>query len=71
MSQFSLVLFTNVLLNSLTVSNPRYCFFIMSVCLSAMSVCSSNSVPNDEYSNLLVVTTFSRRSFTGKTSSPV
>ena len=36
-----------------------------------MSVCVFNSLPNREYSNLLIVEGFSSKSFTGKMSLPV
>ena len=36
-----------------------------------MSVCFSNTLPNDKYSNLLIVAAFSNKSFSGKTSLPV
>ena len=37
----------------------------------AMSVCFYNSLPNGEYSNLLILASFSNKSFAVKTSSPV
>ena len=36
-----------------------------------MSVCFFNTLPNGEYSSLLVVTVFSKKSFSRKTSFPV
>ena len=36
-----------------------------------MSVCLFNSLPNAEYSNVLIVAAFSKKSFAGKTSLPV
>ena len=36
-----------------------------------MSVCAFNSLSNGEYSNLFVVTAFSGKSFSGKTSLPL
>ena len=36
-----------------------------------MSVCAFNSLPNEEYLNLLIVSAFSNSSFTLKISSPV
>ena len=36
-----------------------------------MSVCFFNSLPNGEYSNLLIVAAFSNKPFSGKTSFPV
>ena len=36
-----------------------------------MSVCAFNSLPNGEYSNLFIVTDFSSKYFSGKTSFPV
>lgn len=50
--------------NSETLPNLRYCF-------SAMSVCFLNSLPNNEYSNFLIVPTFSNGPFSGKVSFPV
>ena len=35
-----------------------------------MSVCFFNSLPNGEYSNLLIVAALSSKSFSGKTSLP-
>ena len=36
-----------------------------------MSVCAFNSLPNGEYSNLLIAAAFSNNSFFGRTSLPV
>ena len=36
-----------------------------------MSVCFFNSLPNSDYSNLLIETAFSNKSFSGKTYFPV
>ena len=45
------------------LSNLWPCFF-------AMSVCTFNSSPKEEYSNLFIVAAFSNGSFSGKTSLP-
>ena len=36
-----------------------------------MSVCAFNSLPNNEYSNLFILASFSNNSFSGKSSLPV